>query len=147
MYYVYELVNLLGTVEYVGETTNPSHRLVQHTTIKPNKKESGHGQFYLRSDITMHIVSSYPTKEEAKKIEEELQIFWNLKTDRSKQSRKGSQHGMAKLTESQVREIKILFSQKIPSVEIAKMFATGTGTISKIKSGKLWSHVTSTLES
>ena len=105
MYYVYELINLMGTVEYVGETSNPPYRFIQHTTIKPRKKESGHGQFYLRLDISMNIVEIYPTKKEARKIEEELQIYWGLKTDRSKNSRKGSQHGMAKLTEEQIKEI------------------------------------------
>ena len=30
MYYVYELINLVGTIEYVGMTRNAKHRMVSH---------------------------------------------------------------------------------------------------------------------
>ena len=62
MYYVYELVNLLGTVEYVGQTKDPSYRLLQHKS-KPNN--NGAGKFHKRQDISMHIVATYKTEKEA----------------------------------------------------------------------------------
>ena len=46
MYYIYEIVNLLGTVEYVGETNNPKLRFINH--------KCKNGLFYKRQDILMN---------------------------------------------------------------------------------------------
>lgn len=73
-YYVYELVNLMGTIEYVGETTNPKNRFQSHK-FKGNK-------FYKRADITMNIVNEFPTKKEAWKHQCELQTEYGLISDR-----------------------------------------------------------------
>jgi hypothetical protein len=147
MYYVYEIVNLLGTVEYVGQTKDPSYRLLQHKS-KPNRNQTGHGKFYKRLDISMHVIASYPTRKEARKVEEELQIFWGLPTDRSKGGNKrklpvnvGSKSGMAKLTEDKVREIRNLSSQGFNNNQIAKMFEVTSTNISLIVRYKAWTHV------
>ena len=146
MYYVYELVNLLGTVEYVGQTNNPKERFRYHTRVKP-RINSRYGKFYKRLDLSMHVVASYPTRAEAKRAEEELQLFWGFPTDRSKHSRKGSRHHKAKLNEEQVREIKTLLSQKITEAEIGRRYGVLHTCISRIKNGKAWSHVTPISES
>lgn len=55
---------------------------------------------------------------------------------------KGSNHGMAKLTEDDVIEIKKLIKEnKLKSSEIGKIFNVSKGTINHIKSGKTWKHV------
>jgi DNA-binding NarL/FixJ family response regulator len=47
----------------------------------------------------------------------------------------------AKLTEGQVREIKILLSEGVTQKEIAKKFKVTNGCISAIATGKSWNKV------
>jgi len=54
----------------------------------------------------------------------------------------GSNSPNSKLTEEQVIQIKILLKEgKLSQQEIADMFKVSQMTISKIKTGKIWSHV------
>jgi predicted GIY-YIG superfamily endonuclease len=82
MKYVYEIVNTLGTVEYVGQTNNPKRRLREHIKCKP--LQSGYGKFYGRQDVVMNIVTIVETLKEARDLEEQLQLEYGLVTDRSK---------------------------------------------------------------
>ena len=72
--YVYELYNLLGTVEYVGETINPKDRFRKHTKSKA-------GKFYGRADIQMNVVKDFDNKKEAYSYQCKLQKHYGLKTD------------------------------------------------------------------
>lgn len=137
MYYVYELVNLLGTVEHVGQTVRPRKRFWEHTKAKPNGR--GKGKFYRRLDISMHIVSTFETKSEALQAEYDLQIQWGLPTDR--ETNQGSKQGNSKLKENQVKEIKVLLKQKIPQREIGRRFGISQRSVLFIKQGKRWTHV------
>jgi len=56
--------------------------------------------------------------------------------------KKGEKHPKAKLTEKQVIEIKKLIKQGLSNVNIAKKFNTKAYTISNIKRGVRWSHIT-----
>jgi predicted GIY-YIG superfamily endonuclease len=144
MYYVYELVNLLGTIEYVGQTKDPSYRLLAHKS-KPNS--NGAGKFFKRQDISMHIVATYATEEEARDAEEILQLFWGLPTDRSKCGGKGivrnpgEGNPMAKLDEDKVREIRKFHKRGFSNQEIATLFNVCRPNISLIVRGKAWKHV------
>lgn len=138
MYYVYELINLLGGVEYVGQTVSPKIRFGEHTRTKPGQ---GSGKFYNRQDISMHIVATYETETEARQVEYDLQIFWGLPTDRSKCGPRGVRSHSAKLTESKVVEIRKLLDQKISQKEIASKFNVSVMSISKIKNSKSWKHL------
>jgi predicted GIY-YIG superfamily endonuclease len=73
----------MGGVEYVGETIRPKRRFYQHIKKRP-LSNSRHSKFYGRQDLSMHVVDSFETKEEAKNAEYHLQIYWNLKTDKQK---------------------------------------------------------------
>jgi predicted GIY-YIG superfamily endonuclease len=74
MYYVYEIVNLFGTIEYVGETNNPKLRFINH--------KCKNGIFYKRQDIIMNVLDeTYNTKKEAFLRQIELQKEYNLITD------------------------------------------------------------------
>lgn len=53
---------------------------------------------------------------------------------------KGESHGCAKLTEDDVRKIKALIGERSQR-ELARCFGVCQQQISRIKSGKLWSHV------
>ena len=138
MYYVYELVNLMGGIEWAGCTIDPKVRWKKHTG--PPQK-NGNGKFYGRQDISMHIVAIYATKAEALQVEFDLQIFWGLPPDRKKTARTGSEHANAKLEEDQVRQIKNLLAQKISGLEIARRYSVKQSCIYAIKSGKNWAHV------
>ena len=145
VWYIYELVNLMGGVEWVGCTIDTERRFNQHTKKHPNSRSgsrnNGHGRFYGRLDMSMHIVAIYASKAEALLAEHELQIFWELETDKSKRSMAGSKNGRAKLTEDQVRQIKSLLSKNLSCGELGRRFNTGAQAISKIKNGRNWAHI------
>lgn len=78
-WYVYELINHMGTVEYVGETENPKNRIRLH--------RCKNGNFHKRADIIMHIVKEFTDKKEAFWYQVELQKEYGLKPDNEKLSR------------------------------------------------------------
>ena len=77
-WYVYEIVNLMGTIEYVGETMYPKHRWRNH---KRKLRSPGCGRFGNRSDIFMNIVKEFDNKLDAFEYQCELQKEYALKTD------------------------------------------------------------------
>ena len=76
---VYELFNQLGTVEYVGVSTNPVHRFYQHTKIKPKAGYPGMGKFYKRQDLILHQVAKFEDKKQALILEGELKMSYGMK--------------------------------------------------------------------
>jgi predicted GIY-YIG superfamily endonuclease len=79
MFYVYEIINSLGTVEYVGQTSNLKVRKYQHFRKKPTDS-SRHGKFYGRQDLFLYPVAEFNTQREALDYEDELTKFWGLLT-------------------------------------------------------------------
>ncbi len=67
-YYVYELVNELGEIEYIGCSFRPKERMKDHLK-KPSKSNVGNGKFYGREDLKMNIVKSFIDKCEARLFE------------------------------------------------------------------------------
>ena len=53
----------------------------------------------------------------------------------------GSKHGMAKLTEQDIVEIRRLLKTNIKQTLIAKQFSVTRSLISAIKCNKIWNHV------
>lgn len=53
----------------------------------------------------------------------------------------GEKHPLAKLTEEDVREIKLLIARGISQREIGKMFGVRQNTISRVNSGVRWGHM------
>lgn len=80
-WYVYEIVNLMGTVEYVGETTMPKQRMANH---KSSHKGNGTGRFSNRSDVFMNIVKEFDTKSDAFEFQCKLQNEYGFINDRNK---------------------------------------------------------------
>lgn len=78
IWYVYEIVNLMGTVEYVGESINPKRRFYNH---KVNSKTSGNGRFYKRSDVFLNVVKQFDNRIDAFNYQCELQKEYGLPTD------------------------------------------------------------------
>lgn len=73
---------------------------------------------------------------------------WNEKEYRkkhlkalSKNWKKGSEHKLAKLTEKDVREIKIKLKEGVASKEISNLLNVSYYSIKDIKRGKTWKHV------
>lgn len=58
-----------------------------------------------------------------------------------KSNPKGSNCSWSKLTEADVRQIKLLLNQKVKGVDIAKQFNTTSSNIYAIKNGKSWNHI------
>ena len=96
-YYVYELYNSLGTIEYVGETSRPLERFQNHIRHKPNPN-NGIGKFYGRMDITMNIVKEFDNKTEAYRFQCQLQKEYGFITDSEKL--KGTESDATKLKKS-----------------------------------------------
>jgi hypothetical protein len=74
-YYVYELINFMGTFEYVGETYRPKFRMNSHTKIKPSTTgKNREGKFYGRQDLIMNIVSEFDNRKDALELEGKLKL-------------------------------------------------------------------------
>jgi hypothetical protein len=71
-YYVYEIVNLMGTVEHVGETGNPKQRFKNHRAKK----------FKGRQDLTYNIVKEFDNKIDAFDYQCKLQEEYEIITDK-----------------------------------------------------------------
>ena len=81
-FYVYELINLMGTVEYVGETIRPKIRMSEHITVNP--KHKGKGKFHNRQDLLMNIVSQFTNRQEAYDYQILLQNYYGFENDNNK---------------------------------------------------------------
>jgi hypothetical protein len=79
MKFVYELFNLMGTIEYVGETCNPKRRFKEHTRNKPLKP--GLGKFYGRADIIMNVLKQFDNRKDAYQYQCKLQNEYGLISD------------------------------------------------------------------
>ena len=75
-YYVYELYNQMGTIEYVGESTNTKRRWYEHSCKN--------GKFYKRLDIKMHIVKEFDIRRDAWDYQCQLQAEYGSETDSEK---------------------------------------------------------------
>jgi hypothetical protein len=86
-WYVYELINFYGTVEWVGQSMNPLRRFKNHIKDKP-KEGNGMGKFYGRADLVLYIVKEFDTRKESYWYQCNLQKEHGLKTDSEKLHRK-----------------------------------------------------------
>ena len=115
MYYVYELINHYGTVEYVGETKRPKQRLREHTKRKPGK---GVGMFYGRTDLVMNIVSLFTNRKEARELEGKLKLEYGMEHTESTRNVKGGKiggklNGANNVKNGHLDNIRTLASKKI----------------------------------
>ena len=78
-YFVYELVNLMGSVEYVGRTKAPKMRWIEHVKKKPIKGVSGKGLFYGRQDLVMNLVKEFDNVKDANFYEGELKLSYGMR--------------------------------------------------------------------
>ena len=132
MKHVYELINTLGTVEYVGETDNPPRRFKRHL--------SKQGKFRGRLDLHMHIVNSFATKKEAYAFQNELQKAWGLQPDNERMARIGSANPRTNFTEEQVREIRSRYV-KGKGAELGREFGVHRIVIGRIATGKSFKYL------
>ena len=86
IYYIYELVNKKNEVEYVGRTTDPHERLIEH-----RKKR---GRFPKRYDLDMKIVKQFDTSYDASMYEGKLKVSYGMEwTERNASIRGGKTSG------------------------------------------------------
>ena len=139
-YKVYEIINSLGTIEWVGVSYRPEYRFGQHTRTPS-------GRFYSRQDLIINIVAEFNDRKNALELEEQLQIKYKLQTDRSKKGFKtgaassvsGKKNGKIlgrlkrKLTFEQAEEIRTIYANgNIFQKELAKRFGVSRGIIAMI---------------
>jgi len=125
-YYVYELYNLMGTVEYVGESTNPKRRLYEHK----NQKTRGSGKFIGRTDIHMHIVKEFDIRKEAWDYQCKLQSEYGFDTDGEKISNSLKGHIVSEETKNKLRyekseEHKLKISKSVSKILKGNQYAKG----------------------
>jgi predicted GIY-YIG superfamily endonuclease len=89
-YYVYELINHYGTIEYVGETTRPKRRMYEHTKRKPDGRD---GKFYGRQDLIMNIVAVFNNRKQARELEGTLKLEYGMEhTEKTRYSKGGKKN-------------------------------------------------------
>ena len=129
-HYVYELYNLLGTIEYVGETIDTKDRLKHH--------KSSQGKFYKRTDISMNIVKGFDNRKDAYQYQCQLQKQYGLITDseimsdvgkKNKGKPKSAEHKQ-KMSEAHTGKKRLPFTeehkQKIREAAIRRYSTTNT---------------------
>jgi hypothetical protein len=87
-YKVYELINSMGTVEWVGETSQELRlRFKQHTQYK-------NGGFKGRSDLFINFVSEFNNRKDARELEGKLKLEYGLEwTEKIRAIKGGRKNG------------------------------------------------------
>jgi len=130
--YLYELINLLGTVEYVGITSNVKSRSYQHLKAKPNKNLS-RGRFYKRQDLFLNVVDIFDNRSEAWKAEGELKKLHNIPwTEFDVCSKNGSEQGLKNVNSGLLKSnSEKLKGKKIEENSITRGEKIGTSKLTK----------------
>lgn len=103
------------------------HELVAAAFIGP--RPLGHQVRHLNSDGTDNRACNLSYGSQAENEADKIAVG---------RSNAGSRHGMSKLTEDQVKEIRSGLSSGRPGVEIAAQFGVHPNTISHIKKNRTW---------
>jgi predicted GIY-YIG superfamily endonuclease len=97
--YVYEIINFMGSVEYVGQTKNLKLRFWQHKSKK--------GRFKNRQDIIINPIMVFDNFYDAYKKECEMQIFWDIETiDLNHRKKCGVKSGEISKKQNRLNKIK-----------------------------------------
>ena len=75
-HFVYELINSLGTIEYVGESCDTTRRFKEHI--------GKYGQFAGRQDLIINIVAEFNSKKESYAYQCKLQNEYGWESDLDK---------------------------------------------------------------
>lgn len=128
-HYVYELINLMGTVEYVGETYRPKIRMYGHTKVKPSiTNKNREGKFYGRQDLVMYIVAEFNNRKDALELEGKLKLSYGL--------RWGEKERKTKSVSVYTKDNKIIATYK-SALEASKELKLNNSHVSKVLQGKL----------
>jgi hypothetical protein len=92
-YKVYELINSIGKVEWIGETSRElKQRFHEHVNKKPTS--SGIGKFYGRTDLIINQVNSFDNRKDALEFEGKLKLQHGLEwTERTRGISGGTTQG------------------------------------------------------
>ena len=133
--YVYLLKDSNGKVVDVGESYYPETRLRVKTKQKPKPRTKTH--FYGRTDITLEVVSSHPTRKEARVEEGRLKLFYGLEW--TERLGFGGNQKMRKLTQDQANEIKAKYiPHKYTMTMLSEEYGVSQPAISQIINGKTY---------
>jgi predicted GIY-YIG superfamily endonuclease len=115
-HYVYELYNLVGTIEYVGETIDTKRRFQNHIKSKI-------GKFYGRTDISINVVKGFDIRKDAYQHQCQLQKQYGLITD----SEIHSKANKGKIASNKAKPHSIETKLKISSTMKSKQVGTKLG--------------------
>lgn len=133
-YYVYEIYNSMGTVEYVGETIDPKSRLKAHTRRQ-------NGKFYKRQDIAMYIVAEFTDRKVALELEGQLKQEHGLEWTERIWSKRGSLFWKScrRLTMDQAKEIRSLYeTRKYTDYILAQSYGVSRNCIRQLLNKKTY---------
>jgi hypothetical protein len=132
--YVYLLKDGNGKVVDVGQSYDPSSRLVHKTRSKP--KPGRRTNFYGRTDITQEVVSSWQTNKEARAEEGRLKLHYGLEWTERTGALKGSLIASSKkrkLTKEQADEIRAKYiPYKYPPSKLSEEYGICSAAIYRI---------------
>ena len=108
---VYELINLYGTVEYVGKSVEPSHRYYRHVKCKPDpiNPNSSKGLFYGRQDLTLNVLPfEFDNPRDAYILEAQTKRLHGLETTEENNASNWGKKSR-KITMDQANELRYLY--------------------------------------
>ena len=135
MIHVYLLKDGNGKVVDVGESKNPPARLYKKTKaiLEIDRKTN----FYGRTDITLEVVSSHPTRKEARVEEGRLKLFYGLEW--TENHRLGLPDSQRKLTKEIADEIRAKYiPYKYHTTMLAEEYGVHKSAIKHIISGQTY---------
>lgn len=165
---VYSITNISSNKIYIGSTVNYKKRRRDHLSfLKRNKhknKELQHdynnsGIDNFRFDVLLEVddlddlrdledwyIRNYTNKDNSYNSREDAitPISFSLSKEsieKIRQSKLGSGNPLAKLTENQVREVKLLMQEGRSPTILAKKYGVKRGTLYAIKYNLAWSHI------
>jgi len=105
------------------------------------RRDLGNGTLTNMTDGGENPSNHIPSLDTKQKTSDSLKDYWRNNPDRLEANR-GSSNGHSKLSEVDVAEIKKRLSRGAKGSHLAREFNVHSNTISSIKNGKRWGHIT-----
>jgi predicted GIY-YIG superfamily endonuclease len=128
---VYEIINSMGTVEWVGETCRSLESRFYEHKKKPQTNNTC-GRFYGRSDVSIHLVAEFNNRPEALVLEKQLKLEYRLELNDFANGKK-----CRKLTLETAEEIKSIYANtKITQHALGERYGVSRSAIAYIVRGE-----------
>lgn len=148
--YIYKITNTINNKCYIGQTVNYEKRFRTHKSqLRNNNHENPHLQnswnIYGEENFIFEVIDYGENYNELEKKyiryfkSNNREFGFNITSGGDlPPAHKGEKHNMAKLTLTDVHEIKHLLKNKTPKKDIIDRFHLNASTINRINNGDLW---------